>query len=218
MDMLINVDPAEQRRIESLAERVMVDIRRARAGVELSGYAVRRMETLVAWLAGGISQDAVDRIMIEHARDGLRDGVEALKPHASAEGRTKAENILDGVDAAARGDQAAVDAWWARQGFTDEQRETLLWTCGTTTDAMALLFIAIARDVNVRDEHGEPPLMRAVEYGRLEVVRMLIAAGADVASIDRALYRARRNGHERVAELLTPYASDDGRHDAEVVS
>lgn len=159
-----------------------------------------------------------DKQMVDAARSGRRDEVERLKPQASVQACENAEKILLGVEAAARGDAHAVEAWAARQGFTDEQRETLLWTCGMATDAMARLFIAIARDVNARDEHGEPALMRAVEYERTEVVRMLIAAGADVASIDRALYRARRRGYEQVAELLTPYASDDGRRDAEVVS
>lgn len=169
-------------------------------------------------MSGPHGSAEADRLIVDAARHGRRDEMERLKPQAAAQACVNAENILLGVEAAERGDAQAVVAWAARQGFTDEQRETLLWTCGTTTDAMARLFIAIARDVNVRDEHGETPLMRAAEYERTEVVRMLIAAGADVASIDRALYRARRRGHEQVAELLTPYASDDGRRDAGVVS
>lgn len=163
--------------------------------------------------------DEADKQMVDAARNGQRDEVERLKPHASAEGRTKAENILDGVEAAARGDQAAVDAWAVRQGFTDEQREFMLWTVGTTTDAMARLFIAIADDVNVSDKQGRTPLMCAAAYERLDIMRMLIDAGADIEAIDKAMIRVLMDGHDRAAELLKPYASDEGRRGgAEVVA
>jgi hypothetical protein len=169
-----------------------------------------------AWAAKARMADA-DKQMLDAARSGRRAEVERLKPGASAEGGEKAENILLGVEAAARGDQEAVDAWAARQGFTDEQRELLLWSVGLTTDAMARLFIAIADDVNVRDEHRRTPLMCAAEYERLDIMRMLIDAGTDIEAIDKAMIRARMDGHDRAAELLKPYASAEGRQGAEDV-
>lgn len=178
----------------------------------------KREDELDRLVAAQEARDVVDRQMVDAARNGQRDEVERLKPQASAKACENAENILLGVEAAARGDAQAVAAWEARQGFTDEQRETLLMTVGLTTDAMARLFIAIADDVNVRDKHGRTPLMCAAEYERLDIMRMLIDAGADIAAIDKALIRARMDGHDRAAELLKPYASTEGSQgDAEVV-
>lgn len=62
-------------------------------------------------------------------------------------------------------------------------------------------------DVNGLDIHGHAPLMWAAAYGRLEILRLLIARGADVApqspaSAD-ALYHAAICGHpDTVAALL----------------
>ena len=62
-------------------------------------------------------------------------------------------------------------------------------------------------DVNAREQrYGDTALMWAAVAGHVDVVRLLIEAGADVRAVDdegvTALHLARANGHTEVAAAL----------------
>ena len=65
--------------------------------------------------------------------------------------------------------------------------------------------------MNVKQHDGKTPLMNASENGRADVVRLLLAAKADVNAVDNdgetALMLALQNDHAEVAKLLTSAAA-----------
>lgn len=67
-------------------------------------------------------------------------------------------------------------------------------------------------DINMQDEDGETPLIRAAEKGRAEAVRVLLEAGADVNARDRegntALMEAADEGHSAIVSLLIAAGAD----------
>lgn len=71
-----------------------------------------------------------------------------------------------------------------------------------------------AEDVDVKDEDGSTPLMKAVKSGNVECVQLLISAGADVSIVGRGEYRgtalelARRMKLQRIIDILA--ATSDG--------
>ena len=70
-------------------------------------------------------------------------------------------------------------------------------------------------DVNVLGPEKRTPLIEAAGLGLLEVVELLLAAGAEPAWRDEtdetALLKAAANGHLEVARRLAPSASEDDR-------
>ncbi len=70
-------------------------------------------------------------------------------------------------------------------------------------------------DVNVLGPEKRTPLIEAAGLGLLEVVELLLAAGAEPAWRDEtdetALLKAAANGHLEVARRLAPGASEDDR-------
>ena len=62
-------------------------------------------------------------------------------------------------------------------------------------------------------QHGQTALMLAVSHGRLDMVRMLINAGADVNIQDEdgstALMCAAEHGHLAIVKYLAPLADTD---------
>ena len=78
------------------------------------------------------------------------------------------------------------------------------WPIG---DGVAALLIERGADVNAKDEMQDSPFLYAGAQGRLEILRMTLAAGADLKSTNRyggtALIPAAHHGHvETVRELL----------------
>jgi len=72
---------------------------------------------------------------------------------------------------------------------------------------MAAALVRLGADVNVRDrDDGDTPLIHASRMGIVEIVRMLLAAHADVharmANGETALSEAIRAGHDEVVALL----------------
>ena len=73
---------------------------------------------------------------------------------------------------------------------------------------MRLLINARANSNKARNDNGTTPLFKAAEKDHVEVVRLLIKAGADIntATTDDfeaiPLYIAAQNGHDKVASLL----------------
>lgn len=71
----------------------------------------------------------------------------------------------------------------------------------------------VRADVNARERHyGDTALMWAAAAGHVDVVRLLIEAGADVRAVDNegvtALHLARANGHAEVAAALIAAGAD----------
>ena len=71
----------------------------------------------------------------------------------------------------------------------------------------------LQRNVNVRDRvDGDTPLIHASRMGIVEIVRLLLAAHADVharmTSGDTALSEAIRGGHDEVVALLRAAGAD----------
>jgi ankyrin repeat protein len=69
-------------------------------------------------------------------------------------------------------------------------------------------------DVNDKDEDGHIPLMSACYFGHLEIVKLLLKAGADAnrwAQGDTPLGRAAAGGHREIYELLHPIVTDEIR-------
>jgi ankyrin repeat protein len=67
--------------------------------------------------------------------------------------------------------------------------------------------------VNAREQrYGDTALMWAAAAGHVDVVRLLIEAGADVRAVDdegvTALHLARANGHTEVAAALLAAGAD----------
>ena len=66
--------------------------------------------------------------------------------------------------------------------------------------------LAQGASINAPDEAGRTPLILATMQGHVEVVRRLLAAGANSALLDRegldALQHARRQGLNQIAQLL----------------
>ena len=83
-------------------------------------------------------------------------------------------------------------------------------------DAEALAQLAAeVRDINAQFERGRTALHEAAARGYVELVAVLLAAGADPAPYDgdreTALLKAAVNGHHEVVHLLSPLATDDER-------
>lgn len=86
-----------------------------------------------------------------------------------------------------------------------EKEATLMFAC----DAGALDFVKLAldqgADVNFAGDHGMTPLIQAAWRGHTEVVKLLLARGADPAlqpgSVN-ALQMAQSKGHAAVVQLL----------------
>ena len=71
--------------------------------------------------------------------------------------------------------------------------------------ALTSLLADAAEDVDARDAAGRTPLYEAADHGHLEVVRALLAAGADRSlgwNGQTPAYRAAARGEERMAQLL----------------
>lgn len=70
--------------------------------------------------------------------------------------------------------------------------------------------LASAPDVNMLGPDKRTPLIEAAGRGAVEIVQLLLAAGAEPmcrdATDETALLRAAANGHLAVARLLAPYA------------
>lgn len=49
---------------------------------------------------------------------------------------------------------------------------------GNTEDVEAYIFMGA--DVNIRDEYGKTPLIKAIEHGHIATVKMLLANSADI--------------------------------------
>ncbi len=81
-------------------------------------------------------------------------------------------------------------------------------------DALARL-AAEARDVNAQFEGGRTALHEAALRGHVELVEVLLAAGADPSLHDfdheTAMLKAAVHGNLEVVRLLSPLASDDER-------
>ena len=81
-------------------------------------------------------------------------------------------------------------------------------------------FLAEGVDVNAEDEHGNRPLYIAVEYGRKEIVELLIANGADLnvkgdTYSDTPLNIAASYGHKEIAKILIVKGADVNARDWE---
>lgn len=75
--------------------------------------------------------------------------------------------------------------------------------------------LAVAGDVNELGPERRTPLIEAAGRGLLEIVELLLAAGAEPdwrdASDETALLRAAANGHLEVAQRLAPLSDDAER-------
>jgi hypothetical protein len=75
--------------------------------------------------------------------------------------------------------------------------------------------LATATDVNMLGPEKRTPLIEAAGQGLLEIVQLLLAAGAEPrcrdATDETALLRAAANGHLAVARVLAPLADDEER-------
>ena len=87
---------------------------------------------------------------------------------------------------------------------------------GNATQAKELLLKGA--DANELGPDGTTPLIEAAGAGRLDLVSLLLAAGAEPmlrdAAQETALLKAAANGHREVCAVLAPLASPDERDTA----
>lgn len=102
-----------------------------------------------------------------------------------------------------------------RQGANPNARDTFgdAVLLDVREPAMAAALVRLGADVNVRDkDDGDTPLIHASRMGIVEIVRLLLAAHADVharmANGDTALSEAIRGGHDEVVALLRAAGAD----------
>jgi len=88
-----------------------------------------------------------------------------------------------------------------------------------TKDAMLLskALLAHGADANKNNYHNETPLMKAVDNGHTDIVKLLLDAGADVDAFDNdgltALFDASRKGHVETVKLLLEKGADVNKMD-----
>lgn len=121
--------------------------------------------------------------------------------------------------------QAAVDVFLTAASVDDVERLTDGWKAGVPIDSIdskgrtALLIATYANsinaarflvnhgaNVNVKDQLQDSPYLYAGAEGKLEILKMTVAAGADLQSVNRyggtALTPAAHHGHEEVVRYL----------------
>ena len=113
----------------------------------------------------------------------------------------KAVNIL--LEAGADPDHVTSDSTTALLMALQRKREHNL--------QMVMALISAGAGVNVQDEEGETALMKAIDLGKVEVVRVLLEAGADPNTVsDRygsPLDRAEWDDHDEIAALLREHGA-----------
>jgi len=156
------------------------------------GDATTTRALLLAGIDANTSLPGGETALMTAARSGHTDVVGVLLAGSNAVG-----SLADLAGSSERAGYAAVE----NAGYGDSERR------------------AIQRnraDVNAREQrYGDTALMWAAVAGRVDVVRLLIEAGADVRAVDdegvTALDLARANGHTEVAAaLLAAGASPNG--------
>jgi hypothetical protein len=112
------------------------------------------------------------------------------------------------------GDVAALERV-VRQGASPNARDTFgnAVLVDVREPAMAAALVRLGADVNVRHrDDADTPLIRAARMGNIELVRILLAAHADVharmTSGGTALSEAIRGGHDEVVALLRAAGAD----------
>jgi hypothetical protein len=102
-----------------------------------------------------------------------------------------------------------------RQGANPNARDTYgdVVLLDVREPAMAAALVRLGADVNVRHrDDADTPLMRAARMGNVELVRILLAAHADVHARmtggETALSEAIRGGHDEVVALLRAAGAD----------
>jgi len=79
------------------------------------------------------------------------------------------------------------------------------------------LLIQYNADVNMKDNHGNTPLMEACKHGHLDIVKILLQNGAQVDHEGRnkrtSLHEASDAGHSTIAEVLIKEGADPIPHD-----
>ena len=83
---------------------------------------------------------------------------------------------------------------------------------------LAAALLRLGADVNIRDrEDGDAPLIRAARMGLVDLVKVLLAAHADVHAVnangDSALGEALREGHHEIAALLRAAGANESPAD-----
>ena len=89
----------------------------------------------------------------------------------------------------------------------DGYGQALLAACKKNDVKTVALLITAGANVNLANKFGNTPLFFAVGNGHTEIVKLLIAKGADVNKADNKygitpLYRASSKGHTEIVELL----------------
>ncbi|MDQ3098021.1 MAG: ankyrin repeat domain-containing protein [Chloroflexota bacterium] len=148
----------------------------------------------------------------------LLAGCEAVSPSPAPESAAPASVDLLLIDAARRGDLAAVRsalAGGASVRATDGAGETALIAAAYRDNiAIAEVLIAAGADVNMKDRTQQSAYLIPTADGGLELLRLTLRSGADVHSLDSyngtGLIRAADRGHvEIIRELLrTPIKVD----------
>ncbi len=99
----------------------------------------------------------------------------------------------------------------------DERVRLFLYAAGSGYALAVVHWLVAGADVNGRMKNGRTALIEASEEGRVEVVRLLLAAGAGVDAQDdedevTALIEASRWGHPAVVEVLLGAGADVEAH------
>jgi ankyrin repeat protein len=114
---------------------------------------------------------------------GMRAMVELLERHGAREESLTGERAF--LAALMAGDEADVRARAAQDASLVRNPHALLAVASHGNARAAALLIELGADVHVEDRDGVTPLHKAVHAGALDVVELLLAAGADVNRRER---------------------------------
>jgi len=154
-----------------------------------------------------------EQALMEAAYLGKLEEVERLASEGTSVNATDAEKRSALMFAAFNGHTAVVGHLLKAGTEIDARdsagRTALMYaSSGPFADTVALL-VNEGAEINIQGTlEGFTPLMTAAAEGLVSVVRLLLAAGADVDLVDKdgdtALSFARQNGHTEVVALLEP--------------